>query len=137
MSILCQADNRESKYCSGELLEEAEIVAVEEADIVDAVFEHGDARRAQAKGETGVARRVVPDARQDIRVHHPRAQDLEPPARLAQPAAGALAAETVDRHIDARFDEREIVAPKADLPLVPEEATHEGALTTPFWSLFD
>src|SRR5574337_1056967 len=49
MSILCQADNRESKYCSGELLEEAEIVAVEEADIVDAVFEHGDARSGSSR----------------------------------------------------------------------------------------
>ena len=32
---------------SGELLEEAEVVGVEEADVVDAVFEHGDTRRLQ------------------------------------------------------------------------------------------
>src|SRR5574337_1242853 len=111
---------------SRELLEEAKVVAVKQADVIDAVLEHGDTRRPQAKGESGIAFRIVSDARQDIRMHHPRAQDLEPPAHLAQPAAGALAAEAVDGHIDARFNKREIVAPKADLPLVAEEATHEG-----------
>ncbi|GEM_PF-3091014 len=38
---------REGRYVSGELVEEAQVVGVEEAKIVDAVLEHGDAHRSQ------------------------------------------------------------------------------------------
>jgi len=38
---------RESRCVLGELAEEAQIIDVEEAKIVDAILEHGDARRSQ------------------------------------------------------------------------------------------
>lgn len=66
--------DRAKGWCgSGELAEETKVVTVEEADIFNAVLEHGDARRPQSKREPAVARRVVPDARQDMWMDHPSA----------------------------------------------------------------
>src|SRR6185436_3180652 len=65
---------------SRELLQEAQVVRVEEADVVDAVAHHGHALDAQAEGEAGDLFRVVddaPEARVDRLEHggidHPRA----------------------------------------------------------------
>ena len=62
----------------GELLEEAQVVLEEEADVVDAVLEHGHALDAHAERPARDLFRVVADVAQHVGMHHARAQDLEP-----------------------------------------------------------
>src|SRR5436309_11733515 len=67
------------------------------------VLEHRDAVDAHAEGPAGDLFRVVADVAQHLRVHHARAEDLEPAALLAEPAAGAVADEA--QHIHFRSEE--------------------------------
>ena len=75
-----------------ELLEEAQVVLVEQADVVDAVLQHRDALDAHAEREAGDLLRVVADRFEDRRMHHAAAEDLEPAGLLADAAARAAAA---------------------------------------------
>src|SRR5207253_9757559 len=99
---------------SFELLEEAQIVGVEEADILDAVLDHGDPLDAHAPGETRQARRVVAHPLEHARVDHAGTENLEPARAVADRAArvGSVTAIARDGEVDPRLDEREVVAPK-------------------------
>src|SRR5262252_6255141 len=68
---------------SCELPEEAEVVLEEQTDVVDPVLEHGHTLDAHAEGPARDLFRVVADIAKHLRVHHPRAQDLEPSRLLA------------------------------------------------------
>ena len=63
-----------------ELLEEANIVLIEETDVVDAVTLFGDAFDAHAKGESGVFFRIDASGSKHIRVNHACAEDFHPTA---------------------------------------------------------
>jgi len=58
------------------LLQKAQVVRPEIADIRDAVAQHGDALGAHAGRETGIDRRVIAAVLQHHRVHHAAAHDL-------------------------------------------------------------
>ena len=58
-------------------------------------------------------------------MHHARAHDLDPARLAADAAAIAGAGETVDGHVHARLDEREVVAAEAHPPLLPEDQARE------------
>src|SRR6266699_3253806 len=73
----------------GELGQEAQIVLVEQADVVDPVLQHGDPLDTEPEGETGVTLRVVADLLEHRGVHHPRAAHLDEARSFA--AAAALA----------------------------------------------
>ena len=75
-----------------ELLEEAQVVLVEQPDVVDAVLQHRDALDAHAEREAGDLLRVVADRFEHGRMHHAAAEDLEPAGLLADAAAAAAAA---------------------------------------------
>ena len=61
-----------------ELLEEPQVVPIEEADVVDAVLDHGDPLRTHAEGESIHLIGVVADVPQHTRMHHTRAEKLDP-----------------------------------------------------------
>src|SRR5690606_19474315 len=61
-----------------ELLEEADVVLEEGAQVVDAVAQHREALHAQPEGEAGVAFRVDADRLQHVRVDHAAAQHFQP-----------------------------------------------------------
>src|SRR5579883_1946755 len=75
---------------ASELLEEAQVVGVEVADVVDAVAQQREALDAESPREAGVAFRIVADAGQHLRVHHARPQHLDPAGALAHAAAAAV-----------------------------------------------
>src|ERR1700675_2659485 len=77
----------------GDLSQEAHVVLEEEPDVVDLVLEDGDPLHAHAEGPARDFLGVIPDIAQDVRVHHPRAQDLDPASLLAEPAALAATLE--------------------------------------------
>ena len=81
------------------------------------------ARSAKPKaleGKAGVDIGVIVYPPQDIGVDHPGAEDFNPSFAAAHPTPFTLTDETVDGHLDARFDEREIVASEPHLPVEPE-----------------
>src|SRR5207253_10666157 len=76
---------------SRELLQEAQVVLEEQSQIVDAVLQHRDALDTHAERPAGDLLGIVADVAQHLRMHHARAQDLEPAPLLAEPAAVAVA----------------------------------------------
>src|ERR1019366_1910809 len=92
---------------TSELFEEADVVVEVQAQVGDAVAQHGDPLDAHPEGEAGELFRVVAvlaDVLEDVRVDHPGAEDLEPAGPLAQRAAravGQVALRAVEaRHVD-------------------------------------
>ena len=62
--------------CS-ELLDEADVVAVHVADVIDAVALARHAIDAEAEGEPAPLLRVEPTRTQHVRVHHPAAAEFD------------------------------------------------------------
>ena len=88
------------------LPEEAQVVVEEEADVVDAVLEHGDSLDAHAERPASHGLGVVAHVPEHVRVHHARAEDLEPAVLLADPAPAAAAEEAEHVHLGRRLGER-------------------------------
>ena len=82
----------------------------------------GNALHAHAEGKAGVDLGIEAHPPQHLGVHHAGAQYLNPAGVAAQAAAGALAHEAVDGHLDARLHEGEVVAAEARLAVRAEEA---------------
>src|SRR6185369_15470445 len=100
--------------CSGELLQEAQVAVEEQAQVLDAVAEHGQALEAGAEGEADVLLRVEAEVAHHLGMHLSRAGDLEPAA--------------FQLHVDLgrRLGEREERRPEAHLEVVDlEEAAQE------------
>src|SRR5690348_242432 len=96
---------------ASELLQEAQVRLVEEADVVDVVLEHRHSLDAETPRVAVPARRVDAAVAQHLRMHHAATADLEPalvPAALAaHPAADAAR----DVELEARLGEREVARP--------------------------
>ena len=73
------------------LLQELQVVLEEQAQVVDAVFQHGDAFHTHAEGETGVFFWVDAAGSEDVGVAHATTQDFNPTCVLADVAALATA----------------------------------------------
>src|SRR5262249_60335732 len=99
---------------SHELSKDAQVVAEERPETVDAVLEHRDALDPHAERPARALLGVVADVPQDLRMHHARAEDLEPAALLAEPAAGAAADEAQHVDLGRRLGEREERRPEPD-----------------------
>jgi len=117
---------------SSELAQEAQLVGVEEPDVVDAVLEHRHALDAETEREAGDRLGIVADGAEHRRVDQAGAEDLEPPGRLAHTArltVGVATARAADHAADvdlgARFGEREIMGPKLHRRVGAEKLAHE------------
>src|SRR6185312_2156973 len=101
-----------------ELLEEAQVVLEERAQVGHYVAQHREALHAQAEGEAGVALRIDAAVRQHVRVHHAAAQHFQP-ARLT---VGSLPANI---HLGRGFGEGEVAGAEAHLEIALEEGADE------------
>src|SRR6516162_6114352 len=110
---------------SRELAQKAQVVGLEEPHVVHAVAQHGDALDAQAEGEAAINRRVVADAAQHTRVHHPGAAHLQPARILADAAARALAGHAINVELGAWLCEWEVAGAEADLAVGAEHLAGE------------
>ena len=61
-----------------ELLEELQVVLEHQADVVDAVLQHGDALDANTEGEAGILIRVNVAVLQHLAVDNTAAQNFDP-----------------------------------------------------------
>ena len=107
------------------MLEETQVVVEKQADVVDAVLEHGDALHPQAEGEAGVFFGVVAHGLEDRGMDHARPQDLQPAGGLADPAALAPADDAGDVDFGGGFGEGEIAGAEAQADLGAEHLVHE------------
>src|SRR5881296_2943263 len=98
---------RPSPASPGELRQEPQIVLEEQADVVDAMLEHGDAVDPEAEREPGEALRVVSHLLENGGVDHARSTHLDVPGSLAAAAARAVAEDAGDVVFRARLHERE------------------------------
>src|SRR2546421_5566979 len=88
-----------------QLLQEADVVVEEQAQVVDSVAQHRQPVDAHAEGVSRVLLRIDPHARKLVRVHHSRAEHLHPAAARAD-LAGLAAAERVRNvHLGGRLGE--------------------------------
>src|SRR5580692_4638849 len=115
-----------------ELTQEADIVLKENLNVVDLVFEHGEAVDAHAEGEATDFFGVVVDEPVDGRIDHACTEEFDPAgafafrARAAGGACAAAAAEDAgDVELDARLGEREIAGAEAGFYPVAEELFYE------------
>src|ERR1019366_9670345 len=86
--------------------EPAHIGLEEGAQIVHAVFEHGDAVDPHAPGEALIVVRIDPAIAQHVWMHHAAAEDLQPVVTLAE-AYLALVAVALDVDLEGGLGERE------------------------------
>ena len=78
------------------------------ANIVDSVTHHGQAREAQAEGETVPLLRVNSAHAQNVGVHQAARQEFHPAAVFAYRAALATAQQALDIELKTRLDKREV-----------------------------
>src|SRR5579885_1395710 len=94
-----------------ELAQETQIVSREEADLADAVFEHGDTLHAHAEGETAIAFGIIADFAQQLRMDHARAENFQPAGVFAETTSLAIAENAANINFGARLCEWEVAAP--------------------------
>ena len=109
-----------------ELLEESLVVLGEETQVVDAVFQVGDALHAHAESIAGVDIGVDAAGSEVVRVYHATAEDLHPSRVLAEVAAFAAADVTGDIHLSTRLGEGEIRRAQTDLRVGTKHLSGEG-----------
>lgn len=103
-----------------ELTQKPDVVFKKQADVVDPVFKHGDPFDSHSQGIAGVNPAVDAAQIEDIRVYHPATENLYPPGMFADIASVPTADMARDIHLGARFGEREIRRPQADLRIGPK-----------------
>jgi len=100
-----------------ELFEKTQIIIEENADIIDLVFQQGDALHPHAKGIAAVEIGIIIDETEDGWIDHTGSGDFEPSALFAETAALALAENAGKVIFSARFGEGEKAGPEPDANL--------------------
>src|ERR1700688_3048131 len=94
---------------SWELFQEADVVLEEDLDVVDLIFQHGEAVDTHAEGEAADFFGVVVDEAVDGGVDHAGAEEFDPAGAFAfgaDTATGACAATAAEDAGDVEFDAR-------------------------------
>src|SRR4029450_10089195 len=107
------------------LFQEAEVVTEEIANIVDAVFQHGDTLRPHAEGKPAKHLGVIAAIAEHLGMHHTGSENLQPPALLADRAALATADDAVHIDLDAGLSKGEMAAAKAHLTIFAKHTAGE------------
>src|SRR5262249_45314420 len=96
----------------------------EQPDVVDLVLQHGNTLDRHAESEPRHGFRIVAHGGEDVGIDQPRAEDLQPPRRLAQRTrrTAALAGKACDVDLRARLGEREETGAEPQARLAPEDA---------------
>ena len=95
------------------LFQKPQVIFKEQAQVVDLIFEHGNAFYSHSESESSVFCAVNATVFQYIRVNHSAAQDFYPSASFADVAAFSAADVARDIHLGAGFCEGEIRWTKA------------------------
>jgi len=104
----------------------AQVVFVEETNVVNAVAKHRQALHAHPEGVTLPAFRVVTDIFQDGGMDHAATEDFQPTRLFANRTTRTLAENATDQHFGARLGKGEVMGSEADVHPFAEEALGEG-----------
>src|SRR5258706_6779516 len=107
-------------------MQEAQVVAGDQPDVVDAIAQHGDPLDAQPESEAAILVGIVANIAQHARINLAGATHLEPAAVLADAAAGATADDAVYVELGAGLREREVARAEANLAAGAEELAGEA-----------
>src|SRR2546426_7243356 len=113
------------RECDLELLEDAQVVLEQRADVRDVELDHRHAIQTHAEGETAPFIGIDADVAQDLRMDHPAAEDLHPARLGAGAASGPFAEHTRHIHFGRRLGEGKVARPHAHLQLLAEEFPDE------------
>ena len=102
-------------------LQEAQIAAVEQANIVDAVAHHRQARQAQAEGEAAPFFGIGAAGAQHGRMHQAAGQQLHPAGLFAHRAARAAADQALNIELESGLDEGEKAGAQAHRDVAMED----------------
>src|ERR1700722_8820177 len=111
---------------SRKLLQKLQIVLEEQAQIIDAIAQHGETVDSHAEGIALPAFAVDARSLENIRMNHPAPQYLQPAGLLANTASLAVAENTLDIGFGRRLGKGEVRRPQphAERPL--EKPLKEG-----------
>jgi len=107
------------------LFQELQVVLEEQPQVVDAIFQHGDALHTHAEGEARVLLRVDAAGNEDVGVAHAATQNLNPTRVLADVAAFAATNVARDVHLRRGLGEGEIRRTETHLGALAEELLYE------------
>ena len=98
-----------------ELLQEAHVVLIEKAHILDFITEHCNTLNAYTESKSAVFLRVDPAVFKDFGTYNACTEYLDPAFALAERAALAAAAEALEVDLAARLCVREVVGSELQL----------------------
>ena len=105
------------------LFQETQIVTEEIANVVDAVFQHGNTLRPHAEGKPAKYIGIIATIAEHLGVHHTGSENLQPPTLLTDRAALATADDAVHIDLDAGLGKGEMAATK---PYLAVRTKHAG-----------
>ena len=108
-----------------ELAQEALVALIEQAHILDAVAQHGDALQADAKGKAGILVGIDAAHGQHLGVDHAAAQHLNPARALAHAAALAAAGDAGQIDLGARLGKGEEGGAEARFDIIAVQALEQ------------
>ena len=92
------------------------------AYIVYAMLEHQYSFDSKTERKSRINLRIITNALEYIGMNHTRTQNFYPAGIAAKPTALTPTNKTVYRHINARFNKREVIAAETHLALGPKKA---------------
>src|SRR5579871_2770808 len=107
------------------LVQKTQITALHQADIVNRIAHHGQARKAKTKSKSIPLTRIKAGIFNHVRMHQPAWQQLYPSALLANRAAIAAADQALYVQLKARLHEREIAGAQADCNFAAEDRAEQ------------
>ena len=116
-----------------ELAQKAQIVFIEQSQVVDAVAQHGQSFYPEAESKTGETFAIDANVAEDLRVHHATAKHLQPAGLLAHATTFGLTDHATDIDFSRRLGEREIGRTETDGQGFLEEILQKS-LNTPLRS---
>src|SRR5580704_13571427 len=120
-SKACPRAKLPTLHGTSELPQEAEISALQPADIVDCVTHHYQARQAEAEREAVPFFGIDAAHAEHMRIHQAAWKKLHPAALPAHRASRAAADQTADIELESGLDEREKSGPEPHRHLAPED----------------
>lgn len=95
------------------MFEEAKIVFEEQADVVDAEFQHGNALDTETKSKSGPLLRIVTNRLKHGRIDHSRTKYFQPTCLRTDTAAFSAAHHTLDIDFGTGTGERKKTRPES------------------------
>src|SRR4029079_14898605 len=112
------------KRSSRELLQESHVRIVQQPYIGKRVPQHCNACRSHSESPAGVFLRINSGGFENVRMHHPRAEDFHPSCAFACSASCSVTELALDIHFCGRLGEREITRTESRFRFA-EEAIRE------------